>query len=62
MKEFTRHDYTEYHLQKYLHFYRSGRRKIKSRIVSRLLKGVQMEECLFSSGKSVRVYGGVHIL
>lgn len=41
MKEFTRHDYTEHHLQKYLRFYRSGRRKIKIRIVSQLLGDIE---------------------
>src|SRR4030042_3142622 len=46
MKEFTRHDYTEHHLQKYLHFYRSGRRKIKIRIVSRLLGVIEGKSVL----------------
>src|SRR4030067_1503131 len=46
MKEFTRHDYTEHHLQKYLHFYRSGRRKIKIRIVSGLLGDIEGKSVL----------------
>ena len=46
MKIFTRHDYTEHHLQKYLHFYRSGRRKIKIRIVSRLLGVIEGKSVL----------------
>src|SRR4030042_2212086 len=46
MKEFTRHDYTEHHLQKYLRFYRSGRRKIKIRIVSRLLGDIEGKSVL----------------
>lgn len=46
MKEFTRHDYTEYHLQKYIHFYRGGRRKIKIRIVSQLLGNIEGKSVL----------------
>jgi ubiquinone/menaquinone biosynthesis C-methylase UbiE len=46
MKEFTRHDYTEHHLQKYLRFYRSGRRKIKIKIVSRLLGDIEGKSVL----------------
>ena len=46
MKIFTRHDYTEHHLQKYLHSYRSGRRKIKIRIVSRLLGVIEDKSVL----------------
>ncbi|MDY7038464.1 MAG: hypothetical protein SV375_20195, partial [Thermodesulfobacteriota bacterium] len=46
MKVFTRYDYTEYHLKKYLQSYTSGRRPIKIRTVSRLLGAIKGKSVL----------------
>lgn len=46
MKEFTRHDYTEEHLKKYINHYISGKRNNKIRIVTRLLGDIQDKSVL----------------
>ena len=46
MKVFTRHDYTEYHLKKYLNFFSNEKRKNKIRIVSQLLGAIEGKSVL----------------
>lgn len=46
MEVFTRHDYTEEHLRKYLRSYSSGKRSNKIRIVSHLLGDIQGKSIL----------------